>query len=1234
MKHLSRRELLLGASLLVLSRNAEAGINNPGTASVAPPPVTTPTGRVVLNINEPTYYNNYFPWIDLYKNSESDLEFYNAGSTQIFRTGGASPGGSNFGIPSAFGVCCDNNGEPIDMSVTAPTVVRFVKLIYLQSGAGAILPPTLSGVSYTFMFTGGIGWTATVNGTLTGAVSFTATGASSSFTFNMPNALPCNVFMELAINTGSLASPPKKIHIIPTAFVATFDPTNAATMISPDYINFLKSTAGILRAMPIQSTNVNYTTTGIASIPPIASMDWSFGTSGIYQGCPLAVLAQLALQSNKHLWFNVPALFIGPKTSQFNNTQTNPLDPALGAFTAANPCVYQPANNQPFVNGDTVLPWLLNVNFQGGAWCRNVKCQGISSSVLSLSGHNFVNGQLIRLGCDVNGGGDTSTYPAGVSKATYYYVCNVVAGVSFQIAQIATPSTPITLTGAMKGPVNQLGAITGGTGGTPGTYTNVPMTGGTGATCTATVVVGAGGNVTSVIPNYTVIGTRLSSGSGTGYTIGDTLSALSANIGGVTGFSVLVGCVDINVQQSLGNGNSFTVASAATKSLQFSGPGSDTSFYGSGLASPSINVGASTFTTTGQIVNGSQVALGTLDGVFTDQTTYPTGITKGQIYFVVNLAGSTFQLSATRGGSPITLSGTPVGAFNFYAVINATSGIVSSPFNLSYFQSQIDAVAQFFKTAFAGTGIRVYYELGNEIWGGSSPGTAVGNVQALGLGLGAGQGFIANGYMQAAMADQLFTSYGGDKTKYRMHFVGGGIASSLLSAPATVITGINAYLTAVSSSKTIAQLFDHVIYTNYYGWSYGPNGSSVTATFTNGSPGTVVVGAGAGPATGMPFKFHATAGSLPAGLSENTTYWLAGTAPNFNVTATPGGSNINLSGTLGTYTCYYCRGDVVNELIQQSIALNISLPGTWPTKYDFFAQAMRDDQLAGKWTYLSGGGTGPNYGISFLTSALASFASTFLGVGQPLHGLTVMPYEGGDNNNNNLGWWPETQTGQQSNVIGAALVGTISNGVGGSGTLLTVSSGTVQIGMDLPSSISITASASGTTTMTVTNAPLAFLGPGMTISGPGVTGTPTIISQLTGTTGQAGTYQLSSSQTFTNAALTVSTGASAGTMITGIRNDLGPGNYTVNISQQSSPITWLSTTERDFYATNMFHNTYAQVFVDEYNANGAAMSGFISQFLDANSVSFGDGNGTYGMIQYIGQSNPRLTWVQFVNNLP
>lgn len=46
--------------------------------------------------------------------------------------------------------------------------------------------------------------------------------------------------------------------------------------------------------------------------------------------------------------------------------------------------------------------------------------------------------------------------------------------------------------------------------------------------------------------------------------------------------------------------------------------------------------------------------------------TLPTGLTEGQTYYVVNLTANTFQVSATLGGSPITLSGGS-GIFVFYA---------------------------------------------------------------------------------------------------------------------------------------------------------------------------------------------------------------------------------------------------------------------------------------------------------------------------------------------------------------------------------------------------------------------------------------------------------------------------------------------------------------------------------------------------------------------------------------
>lgn len=83
--------------------------------------------------------------------------------------------------------------------------------------------------------------------------------------------------------------------------------------------------------------------------------------------------------------------------------------------------------------------------------------------------------------------------------------------------------------------VGSLGSITGGSGGTAGTYGGVSLTGGSGSGATANVTV-SGGAVTAVsILNP-----------GTQYVTGDVLSASSGSIGGVTGFSVPVASTAIN----------------------------------------------------------------------------------------------------------------------------------------------------------------------------------------------------------------------------------------------------------------------------------------------------------------------------------------------------------------------------------------------------------------------------------------------------------------------------------------------------------------------------------------------------------------------------------------------------------------------------------------------------------------------------------------------------------------
>ena len=82
----------------------------------------------------------------------------------------------------------------------------------------------------------------------------------------------------------------------------------------------------------------------------------------------------------------------------------------------------------------------------------------------------------------------------------------------------------------VQAPVDTLGAITGGSAYTTGTYFNVPLTGGTGSGALATITV-SGGAVTAV---------TITNG-GSYYTVGGSLSASAASIGGTgSGFSVLI----------------------------------------------------------------------------------------------------------------------------------------------------------------------------------------------------------------------------------------------------------------------------------------------------------------------------------------------------------------------------------------------------------------------------------------------------------------------------------------------------------------------------------------------------------------------------------------------------------------------------------------------------------------------------------------------------------------------
>jgi hypothetical protein len=136
-----------------------------------------------------------------------------------------------------------------------------------------------------------------------------------------------------------------------------------------------------------------------------------------------------------------------------------------------------------------------------------------------------------------------------------------------EVGQIVSGSnivTGSTVSAVTSSAIQTLGAVTGGSGYTDGTYTNVPLTGGSGANATATVVI-SGGAVTTV-----TITLR-----GAGYVIGNTLSASNTNLGGTgAGFSIPVTAIFAQTIRL-----STAASGSGTQDLTFSTPPNLISMY-------------------------------------------------------------------------------------------------------------------------------------------------------------------------------------------------------------------------------------------------------------------------------------------------------------------------------------------------------------------------------------------------------------------------------------------------------------------------------------------------------------------------------------------------------------------------------------------------------------------------------------------------------------------------------
>lgn len=441
MMKFSRRSLLLGASLLAISRSSEAGINNPGSAS-SQPVNPVPTGKINLGLTGPGIQQNASPFINLWKSANSQMIYTQTGVS--FTT--LSPQGTtvSFGQASAYPLFADANGENV---VPQPAGVSRINRTIWQfstpTGSDVVghYPPQYAGQQFTVDWTGATDWNFQVqdaNGGLLGQ-------GTSSFTFTWPTTYVFGGGVTLIYVDqfpGTLSNPPRNIRIYKTNF-AVGGKTGAQRLaagevLDPDYAAQISSGSGTFRCMDWMQTINNNVNNAFSTISTEASNFWGTGGPSGLRGMPLSVIVKTAKLTNKNPHICIPSAMMCQKYKNLISitNATSPVITTLGPHSWA--------------NGDIVI--LNNMSL----FVVINPASYATSTFTTSAPHGMVNGYPLMLGTTNGQAADGSTYPTPITKAFPYYACNVTA-TTFQIATTqanALAGTNIALSGSMTGTIN------------------------------------------------------------------------------------------------------------------------------------------------------------------------------------------------------------------------------------------------------------------------------------------------------------------------------------------------------------------------------------------------------------------------------------------------------------------------------------------------------------------------------------------------------------------------------------------------------------------------------------------------------------------------------------------------------------------------------------------------------------------------------------------------------------
>lgn len=199
------------------------------------------------------------------------------------------------------------------------------------------------------------------------------------------------------------------------------------------------------------------------------------------------------------------------------------------------------------------------------------------------------------------------------------------------------------------------------------------------------------------------------------------------------------------------------------------------------------------------------------------------------------------------------------------------------------------------------------------------------------------------GYRAAVLMNQLYSAYGPSK-RSRWRGILGGQLTGTAEALQAAITGAMFFINNESSGSgpcaprlCLSDLFDEGQLAPYAGNS-AYNGIAITALNQSATPTATAPGHTF--TNGQTIRLYATTGmtqinNLPATVSGVS------------------GNNFNINIDTSTFTAWaagngnFAIDNALPKAADDSIALNISTPGTYPTKYSYFAEQMSDATING-----------------------------------------------------------------------------------------------------------------------------------------------------------------------------------------------------------------------------------------------------------------------------------------------